>query len=44
MREQSGLVRSGRMFGGLVADLRRKRPFYLSDFTQGIHRHEFKFE
>ena len=25
------------MFGGLLADLKRKRPFYLSDFTQGIH-------
>ena len=37
MREQSGLVRTGRMFGGLMADLKRKRPFYLSDFTQGIH-------
>ena len=37
MREQSGLVRSGKLFGGLVADLKRKRPFYLSDFTQGIH-------
>ena len=37
MREQSGLVRSGRLFGGLLADLKRKRPFYLSDFTQGIH-------
>ncbi len=37
MREQSGLVRSGRWFGGLIADIKRKKPFYISDFTQGFH-------
>jgi sodium bicarbonate transporter 10 len=37
MREQSGLVRTGKLFGGLMADLKRKKPFYLSDFTQGLH-------
>lgn len=31
------LVRSGRIFGGLVADIKRKLPFYLSDFKDGIH-------
>lgn len=31
-REDSGLVRSGRCFGGLMRDIRRKLPFYLSDF------------
>ncbi|XP_071744285.1 electroneutral sodium bicarbonate exchanger 1 isoform X38 [Lepeophtheirus salmonis] len=31
-RENSGLTRSGRFFGGLINDIKRKKPFYLSDF------------
>lgn len=37
MREQSGLVRSGKLFGGLIADIRRKLPFYPSDLLDGVH-------
>ena len=33
----SGLVRTGRLFGGLIDDFKRKRPHYLSDFTDGFH-------
>nr|XP_042908691.1 sodium bicarbonate cotransporter 3 isoform X2 [Parasteatoda tepidariorum] len=32
-REESGLTRSGRLFGGLINDVKRKLPWYLSDFT-----------
>ena len=35
-REESGLVRTGRLFGGLINDLKRKRPWYLSDFKDGL--------
>jgi len=35
-REESGLVRSGKLFGGLWADIKRKKPFYLSDFKDGL--------
>ncbi|XP_021702993.1 sodium-driven chloride bicarbonate exchanger isoform X13 [Aedes aegypti] len=35
-REESGLSRTGRLFGGLVNDLKRKKPFYLSDFKDGL--------
>jgi len=31
-----GLVQSGRMFGGLVNDIRRKAPHYVSDYKDGI--------
>ena len=37
MREASGLVRTGRFCGGLINDIKRKKPFYLSDFIQGFH-------
>ena len=37
MREASGLVRSGRIFGGLIDDLKRKKPFYVSDFLHAVH-------
>ena len=33
-REMAGLVRTGKLFGGLVNDVKRKSKFYLSDFTQ----------
>ena len=36
-REASGLVRSGRLFGGLINDIKRKYPHYLSDFKDGFH-------
>eukprot|EP00096_Caligus_rogercresseyi_P001661 TRINITY_DN1279_c0_g1_i1.p1 TRINITY_DN1279_c0_g1~~TRINITY_DN1279_c0_g1_i1.p1 ORF type:complete len:798 (+),score=183.56 TRINITY_DN1279_c0_g1_i1:38-2395(+) len=35
-RENSGLTRSGRLFGGLINDIKRKKPFYLSDFKDGL--------
>ena len=37
MREASGLVRSKRLFGGLLNDIKRKKPFYISDFLHGFH-------
>lgn len=35
-REESGLSRTGRLFGGLVNDIKRKAPFYLSDFKDAL--------
>jgi len=35
-REASGLTRTGRLFGGLINDLKRKQPFYLSDFKDAF--------
>lgn len=35
-REEAGLTRTGRLFGGLINDVKRKKPFYLSDFKDGI--------
>ncbi|XP_017779385.1 PREDICTED: sodium bicarbonate cotransporter 3 isoform X3 [Nicrophorus vespilloides] len=35
-REESGLARSGRLFGGLINDLKRKTPFYWSDFKDAL--------
>lgn len=35
-REQSGLTRTGRLFGGLINDVKRKAPWYLSDFKDGL--------
>ena len=29
-------VRTGRLFGGLINDIRRKAPFYLSDYRDGL--------
>lgn len=31
-REESGLSRTGKLFGGLINDVKRKTPFYISDF------------
>ena len=28
LREESGLIRTGRLFGGLINDIKRKKPFY----------------
>ncbi|XP_011640842.1 electroneutral sodium bicarbonate exchanger 1 isoform X10 [Pogonomyrmex barbatus] len=36
LREESGLSRSGRLFGGLINDIKRKAPFYLSDFKDAL--------
>ncbi|XP_077297815.1 na[+]-driven anion exchanger 1 isoform X2 [Arctopsyche grandis] len=35
-REESGLSRSGRLFGGLINDVKRKVPFYWSDFKDAL--------
>ncbi|XP_019876901.2 sodium bicarbonate cotransporter 3 isoform X3 [Aethina tumida] len=35
-REESGLARSGVLFGGLVNDLKRKAPWYWSDFKDSL--------
>lgn len=37
MREASGLVRTKKLFGGLLNDIKRKRSFYASDFLHGLH-------
>lgn len=36
MREESGLARSGRLFGGLINDIKRKVPWYWSDFKDAL--------
>lgn len=36
IREESGLTRTGRLFGGLVNDLKRKVPWYWSDFKDAL--------
>ncbi|XP_054006026.1 sodium bicarbonate cotransporter 3 isoform X8 [Hylaeus anthracinus] len=36
LREESGLSRTGKLFGGLVNDVKRKAPFYLSDFKDAL--------
>lgn len=36
IREKSGLSRTGRLFGGLINDIKRKVPFYVSDFKDAI--------
>lgn len=33
-----GLQYSGRLFGGLLADIRRRLPYYASDFRDGLNR------
>lgn len=35
-RVESGLTRTGRFFGGFINDIKRKKPWYLSDFKDGI--------
>lgn len=37
LREESGLSRTGRLFGGLVNDLKRKKPWYFSDFKDALN-------
>lgn len=36
VREQSGLARSGVLFGGFINDVKRKAPWYLSDFKDAL--------
>ena len=36
LRKEAGLVRSGRFCGGLINDIKRKKPFYLSDFKDAF--------
>ena len=31
------LMRTGRLFGGLIADIKRKSKFYISDFRDALH-------
>ncbi|KAL8587703.1 hypothetical protein ACOMHN_020921 [Nucella lapillus] len=31
------LIRTGRIFGGLIDDIKRKAPFFLSDFKDALH-------
>lgn len=35
-REESGLSRTGVLFGGLINDLKRKAPWYWSDFKDAL--------
>ncbi|XP_048487153.1 sodium bicarbonate cotransporter 3 isoform X3 [Plutella xylostella] len=35
-REESGLSRTGRLFGGLMNDIKRKAPWYWSDFKDAF--------
>lgn len=36
LREESGLARTGRLFGGLMNDIKRKAPWYWSDFKDAL--------
>ncbi|KPU73965.1 uncharacterized protein Dana_GF14032, isoform J [Drosophila ananassae] len=36
LREESGLSRTGRLFGGLINDVKRKAPWYLSDYKDAF--------
>lgn len=36
LRNESGLSRTGRLFGGLINDLKRKAPWYMSDFKDAL--------
>ncbi|XP_071539828.1 sodium-driven chloride bicarbonate exchanger isoform X18 [Panulirus ornatus] len=36
LRDESGLSRTGRLFGGFFNDIKRKKPWYLSDFKDAI--------
>lgn len=35
--DDPSLTRSGKLFGGLVTDIKRKAPWYLSDFKDSFH-------
>nr|XP_022914351.1 sodium bicarbonate cotransporter 3 isoform X8 [Onthophagus taurus] len=36
LREESGLSRTGRLFGGLINDIKRKAPWYWSDIKDAV--------
>ncbi|KAH8271057.1 hypothetical protein KR018_004917, partial [Drosophila ironensis] len=36
LREESGLSRTGRLFGGLINDVKRKVPWYVSDYKDAL--------
>ncbi|XP_023174778.2 electroneutral sodium bicarbonate exchanger 1 isoform X12 [Drosophila hydei] len=36
LREESGLSRTGRLFGGLINDFKRKSPWYWSDYRDAL--------
>lgn len=36
LRNESGLSRTGRLFGGLINDLKRKAPWYVADFKDAL--------
>ncbi|XP_034098193.2 electroneutral sodium bicarbonate exchanger 1 isoform X7 [Drosophila albomicans] len=36
LREESGLSRTGRLFGGLINDFKRKIPWYISDYKDAL--------
>ena len=36
-REESGLVPTNRLFGGLINDIKRKKQFYKSDYLDSLH-------
>lgn len=35
--QDPALKRTGKLFGGLIADIKRKLPYYKSDFTDGFN-------
>ncbi|XP_059086432.1 electrogenic sodium bicarbonate cotransporter 1-like isoform X2 [Tigriopus californicus] len=35
--ENQELIRTGRLFGGLILDIKRKLPWFKSDFTDALH-------
>ena len=37
-KSEEGLQYSGRLLGGLMADIRRRLPYYASDFLDGLNR------
>jgi sodium bicarbonate transporter 10 len=36
LREESGLTRTGRFCGGLINDIKRKKPWFISDFKDAL--------
>ncbi|XP_033155488.1 electroneutral sodium bicarbonate exchanger 1 isoform X11 [Drosophila mauritiana] len=36
LREENGLSRTGRLFGGLINDIKRKAPWYISDYKDAL--------
>ncbi|XP_017004599.2 electroneutral sodium bicarbonate exchanger 1 isoform X3 [Drosophila takahashii] len=36
LRDENGLTRTGRLFGGLINDIKRKVPWYISDYKDAL--------